>query len=296
MNIHWLAGLIVVGPWVLALLIALMWWLLRGTRHALDGAARISALVAIAAAMAMEIVLSAQTWMYDVFDSDDVIAVKHAVPLAAAMVALVIASFPMPRAARGIADVRRRTPLSFVTPRWVIIAAIVTILVVSLTIAAGAASSPDPNGRRTMYVIALGEVEGGTTIYGWYYSLPSVILLAVLLVAGFLSLVLIAHPPLGVDVDRERTQRQVRSRNVLLIVTGGLTLHLSTILLSLGATAGMRLVHAADNPVPLRAQPTFAAIGPFLQYSGYAVLVIGAVLWMMVAITALPARRSELPR
>lgn len=298
MRIYWITGLIIAGPWVLALLVAFAWWWLRARGHALAGAARVTALIAVVVAVAADILLSwvLMPWTHDLWGGDAVIALRHATPLGAGLVALVIACLPLPRAERGVAEVRRRTPLSFVRRGPLIAVGILVAVVLALTVAAGAASSPDAEGHRTMYYIALGEAEGGTTIYGWYYSRSSLILLAALLVAGFAAVALIARPALGLDAERERLQRRVRSRNVLLLVAGALTLHLSTILLSLAATAGMRMVQHVDTTVPLRIQPDFAALGPLMQYSGYAALVIGAALWLLVAFTALPARGGKVSR
>lgn len=75
------------------------------------------------------------------------------------------------------------------------------ILILLLTIVAGRASQPEEStGRYTMYFLDLGAGNSvGTGIYGWFYSIPSLILTGILILSTVVSLFLIARPALAED-------------------------------------------------------------------------------------------------
>lgn len=67
----------------------------------------------------------------------------------------------------------------FITP------SLLAVLIVAITVLTGSASQPEPTtGRYALYVVDVGEQYSmRTSIYGWIYSVPSLILLAILLAA-----------------------------------------------------------------------------------------------------------------
>jgi hypothetical protein len=81
-------------------------------------------------------------------------------------------------------------------------------------------------GRVTMCSVNLGE-ERETSIYGWFYSITSLILPGRMIAIVILDRVFISRPALDHDEERYVHIRTVRARSVLVVGTGEYSCSLS---------------------------------------------------------------------
>lgn len=175
---------------------------------------------------------------------------------------------------------------------WTLLALVAVVLV--LTIAAGSASRQDENGHYTMFWASMGTTEIGTGIYGWHFSTPSLIALAVLLVMLFATLQAIASRSWEGDIDADAVVRRLRSSNALRLSCGAVGLHLSVILQSLAGTASLRGQSMTTELGMVTVGTPFAALEPVLLWTGIAAFVIGQTACLLTAMTAIPTRRCTL--
>lgn len=218
---------------------------------------------------------------------------RFTVPLLLGILGLALLAFPAhARTGRGAAELAPRTPTSFGRRWWFAVPAVLVALIVLTTIIAGTASSPEPTtGRYAVYFVDIGgEGSMGTTIYGWFYSLPCLILLAILLALAYLDLFLISRPVLGHERGPDVHVRTARTRNVLAVTTGALLVHLGLILESLAGTASMRGQFTAVDGTAT-SWTTFAALQPVLLGASFVALALGVVLWTSVILSAIPSRQ-----
>lgn len=219
------------------------------------------------------------------------------VPIVLAVVAVVLLLFPWPaRRAGGVAEISRRTMWSFASGRLLFWFGVLVAVVLALTVAAGFASEPDGEGRYRMYWVRTGETVSGTEIYGWYYSVPALVLLAVLVLLTLLVLARIGRPPLalGGDRDRDIALRRLRGRNVLLTAIGGVASHLAAVLQSLAATSSMGGGLRAGSAGWIQFGTPFAAIGPALWVASGCLLAVGLAAWLTVLFSVLPVPSRSL--
>jgi hypothetical protein len=287
------------GPVAAGIGLSLVWWFLRGRRQGLPGAA-VSALAAVTGILLvlvesvvrllagpLSLLLDVPVWFWEVHRD-----YRFIMPLLLGAIGLVILTFPIRgRNGNGAADLTPRTPVSFARGWWFLAPSAILALVLLVTVLAGAASQPDSEtGRFTMYNVRVGAGNMmGTTIYGWFYSVPALIILAGIVLLLFLSLFLIARPALAPDPALDVLTRAVRTRNVLAVVSGALLLHLGTILTSLAGTASMRSsFRTPEGPVSF--WTTFAALQPALMIAANVAVALGFAFWAAVALSAIPSR------
>ncbi|MDJ0349131.1 hypothetical protein [Cryobacterium sp. PH29-G1] len=185
----------------------------------------------------------------------------------------------------------RRTPFSFGRGWWFIGVIIIIGAVLALTVAAGMASEPDEQGFWRILVVDTGVGGGSTTIYGWYYSRPALVLVAALAAVTVVALWLIARPPVGVDEANDVQLRRLRTLNILAVASGALLVHLGGILSSLAGTAFFNGGVRTGNGGWMVFGTPFAALEPALSLAGIAVTALGYALWVGVLLSAIPARR-----
>lgn len=193
---------------------------------------------------------------------------------------------------RGTAELARRSLMSFARARWFIVPGIVLALTLTLTLLAGAASQPDmATGRYTAYTVDVGRgVSMGTNIYGWFYSVPAMISLGVLLAVALVGMSLVARPALAEDRDEDVRVRTLRTRNIVVASTGVLLLHLGDIFSSLAGAASMRsTISTSEGPVSF--WTTFSALQPALVVASLLCAALGVAAWTVVALSAVPSRR-----
>lgn len=216
---------------------------------------------------------------------------RAALPLALGLLGVILLSFPArPVRPNASAQLTPRTIRMFVPLRQPATLAGLVALSVALALAAGAASVADELGRYTMFTISLGTTgtEGSSLIYGWYYSFPSLCLLAALLLAAAVAWLRIPRPAWSDDIDRDTALRRIHADNITRIACGAVLLHLAVVLGSLAGTASMMLSAQAGNIGMVSLGTPFAAMGPLLSVAQAIATVAGSALWLLTALTALP--------
>ncbi|UJP11347.1 hypothetical protein L2X99_07465 [Microbacterium sp. KUDC0406] len=212
-------------------------------------------------------------------------------PLVLGMLAVALLSIP-PRAARtpATADLSRRTVLSVVPVTWVITLLVLAVVIVAITLAAGAASEPDEFGHHTRYTIRIGSAaEMSSEIYGWYYSVPALLALGALLLLTAIVWMLIPRRPWDDDRAADAAVRRLRAANIGRTTAGAMLVHLSFVLQSLYGTSQMSGMAASGDLGQVTVGTSFAALGPALLWASEIALAAGLSLWMIVALTAVPA-------
>lgn len=291
------------GSLLAGVVLAIGWWLFWGRRTRLSsggvsviflvtGLLFVVAEIAVRLAgttMLLPIGLSGEFWeWYREY--------KFAVPLLLGILGMVLLAFPIKaRSGNGAAALRPRTPLSFSRGRWFITPAATLMLILVITVIAGIASEPEhTTGQYTMYFVDLGDGRSmGTGIYGWYYSVRCLILIAVLVMVATLDLVLISRPALSPDHERDQRERRIRTRNVVAVGAGALLMHLGLVLGSLAGTASVRSSFAtSDGTVAF--WTTFAALEPALAGASNVAAAVGVAFWVSVALSAIPSPRRTL--
>lgn len=218
----------------------------------------------------------------------------YVVPLISGLVGVLVLVMPVfGHKSAGSAQFARRTAFSFARPWWLILAGSLIGVIVILSFAAGRASSPDEAGRYRMFAMDSGAAEIRILIYGWYYSLPSLVALVLFVGAAFLALSVIARPPLAAGTLQDTAIRKERTRNVMGILIGGLLLHLGAVLTFLGYTGTRSVgIFQGEDIIPIIAP--FAAFGPLLWALGGAASILGFACWFEIALSSVrrPVRQQ----
>lgn len=209
---------------------------------------------------------------------------RYVTPLLGGLVGVLILTLPpIAHRSRGSAQLVRRTAFTFARRWWLILAGVLVATIILLSVAAGAASSPDEEGRYRLLAMDSGAAEIRVLIYGWHYSLPSLVALVLFIGTTFLALRGIARPPLTVDAHQDTAVREERTRNVMGIFIGGLLLHLGAVLTFLAHTGTSSVgVFQGQDIIPIIAP--FAAFGPVLWVLGVAASVLGFTCWFEIVL------------
>lgn len=290
----------VLGPAAAGIAAAVLWWVARGRRaEAPVGGARwaalaagllvvlatvVARLVGIAPFLPVEVPSSLGPWYMDH---------QFSVPLATGVVGVVLLALPVRRrSGRGTAELARRSLVSFSRPRWFVAPSIVLGVILVITLATGAASERNPaDGRYTQYTVDLGgERSMGTIIYGWFFSVPALVLIAVLVAAVLTGMHLVARAPLGVDRADDVRDRTVRTRAIVAGATGTLLVHLGMVFASVSSTSSMRSTHQTSEG-PVSFWTTFSALQPLTTAASIVCAALGVALWTSIALSALPSVR-----
>ena len=219
------------------------------------------------------------------------LAFRAVAPLVAGIVAMSLLTVPPRRVhTGGVAALRRRRMRQFMPTRWAGCLLALALVTLALTIAAGVASTRDEHGRYTLYRASMGTTTFTTQIYGWYYSVPSLIMLAVLLVMLFAALFVITSRAWNDDIETDAAMRRLRATNVLRIGCGAILLHLFVILQSIAGASGMRAAAMTTELGTVVTGTPFAALQPWLFWTSMAAFVAGLTLHLLTALTAIPAR------
>lgn len=292
----------VFGSILAGLVLSLVWWGLWGRLGALPwSAASASAAVAGAAAVSFLVVerLVASGGFLGRVPLPSGLAgiwvdARFSAPLLIGIVGLVVLAVPVRRRRTGAADLSRRGPSSVVQRWWLAVPGVLLAVALGVTLLAGSASERDDEGHFTMYYRELvpGEVGSGVGIYGWYYSIPAMAAIAVLVTLVAVDLVLIVRPALDPSRPHDAAERRLRARSVISMATGALAVHLGVILSSLAGTVSSRGGAVIGDSWVTWGDP-FGALEPALQWAGWSCAVIGVALWASIALAAIPARSSD---
>ncbi|MDD9207012.1 hypothetical protein PU560_11115 [Georgenia sp. 10Sc9-8] len=285
--------LMVFGPALLGLVAALAVWLIarpRSSRPAVSGAVRWSTLAGVLLASGIvlaQLLLGTTLVGFPLRSPTALMMTSFTAPLIAGLIAVVLLMVPVVRrSGDGTAELHRRTLTSFGSRWWFLTLAGAVLLVVLATVWPGLASVPDDQGRYTMYWIDMGPGSSmGSTIYGWYFSRPSLALVVLLVVAGLVVVWLISRPPLAPDREHDVAVRRWRTRNVLAMATGALLLHLARVVDSLAGTASIYGQTQTDQGLFTTRTPFAALEGPLRVAAD--ILEAGAwLLWFTVLLIA----------
>ncbi|MCJ1696518.1 hypothetical protein MT349_12080 [Rathayibacter caricis] len=277
------------------LLAAASWWLRRRSESSLPTPVRTATAAGAALALASILALAAVSvfpeWLPP-FDEDGLLhwlLAGYVTPLILALVALVLLRLPRPRPrGAGTAELAPRTLLTFASRPLLAGTAAAVLVTVATALLVGAASSTDERGRSVRFVLPVSENSyASSTFYGWWFSVPCLVVLAVVLVVAGLALRSISRPPLDVDRSADAAQRAIRARNVLAVVTGGVLLHLGAVFSALRATSMLQTGFDAGATGFVQFGTSFAALGSALLVAGWAASVLGSACWWGVLLSTL---------
>jgi hypothetical protein len=139
-----------------------------------------------------------------------------------------------------------------------------------------------------MFGFPIGTSTVATTIYGWHSSAPALALLAILMLAGWAALEVIARPPLAEDRDGDTAIRRTRSRNIAEVATGAVALHLAVSLQSLAGAATLTGTVPSATAGDITVHSPFAALGPVLQAGSLLSICLAVTACATVTLTAVP--------
>lgn len=222
------------------------------------------------------------------------IELRFALPLAVGVVLCAALALPQRRGRpAGRADLVRRTPLTYATRPQVALAATMALLAVIVALLAGAASSPDEEGRYRLHLVRAGSVSGGTEIFGWYFSVPCLVLLVVLVAVAAVALGATASSPARGDIEQAHGVRRERVRAVLRVLVGALSIHLGAVSTSLAGTAAIRVGFPGAEGGWVSIGTAFAALQPALAAAGPVLTALGFAAWFLILLPGARERRSQ---
>lgn len=291
---------IAVTPLLLAAAGAIAGWLVTARRAAVTtGLTRVLIAIASGAALLVMIgywLMRAIPWLLPPASVELAMAMgdlRYALPLITGGVALIVLAFPVRSSgSRAVgAELSRRTLLTFSQVWWLVAFGVALLVTVAVALTAGVASSPDDEGRHTLYMVEVGDATMGTSIYGWHYSVLCLILLAAIVAIMTVDLALISRPALAADRDDDIAVRRARSLNVVRVGAGAVLLHLAAVLESLAGTSTLtaRIAAGESGAGEITVGSSFAALTPFLYGSAAVVGVIGLALWFAALLSTVPA-------
>ncbi|OOB90897.1 hypothetical protein [Rathayibacter sp. VKM Ac-2630] len=279
-------GLLLAGAW---------WWLRRRSEPGLPAPVRaataVGAVLALASALALTAVSVFPEWLPP-FDQEGHLRwllARYLIPLIVTFVALVLLQLPRARArGAGTAELAPRTLLTFAPRPLLVATATAALAAVAAAVLAGAAASTDELGRSVRFVLPVSEnTYASSTFYGWWFSVPCLVLLALVLVVAGLALRSISRPPLDVDRSADAAERTIRARNVLAVVIGGVLLHVGAVFSALRATSMLQTGFDAGATGFVQFGTSFAALGSALLVAGWAATLLGSAFWWGVLLSTL---------
>ncbi len=205
----------------------------------------------------------------------------YARPLVVGLFSIVLLLFvPRAKSFDTGADLTPKSIASFTRPGAFITIGRLPAAAVAVAIAAGRMATTDGDGSSRIYAIESGGLGGATEIYGWYYSLPSLITLGMLLLLALIALWRIARPPLGTNPTVDTAIRRYRSGVVSASVIAAILLHLGYVGVFLAGTASLTVGGiVGDGRAWVNIWPTFAALEATLRTTGLILQLAGISVW-----------------
>lgn len=294
------------GPATVGLLVALVALFLGRRGHVdLPRPVRLRTAIGMAIALALMVGYTAwsvwPTWVAPLGEDAFLIMqlARHLAPLVLCVVALAFLIAPRPAPGPpGAAALEPRTILTFASRPWLWTVGVAVAVSVVLALLAGFASHADDAGRYVNFEVRLSaSTSAGSTIYGWWFSVPCLLAIALILAITLLALHLISRPAPGADAEGDAAERSARIRSVLRVATGGLLLHIGTVLQSLASAASLRGGFEGGAIGWIEISPSFAALGPALYWSAAIAVVAGFTMWWftLASVVLVRSRRLTAP-
>lgn len=217
--------------------------------------------------------------------------ILYTAPLAGGLIAVVI--LMAPRELRDAPDTARppvRQPRRVASPWWFIAFTVLVLGATMVAIAAGLAAVPDGDGRLTMYWLESGDYATGAMFYGWYFSVPCLILLAVLVAAVLLAARTI--PELAQEDPKAPATRRWRIGTVIAVASGAVLVHLQEVLRYLAPAAGLHSRFPTQQGA-VTLQGPFTELERPLQIAAFVAGAGGWFLWLIVLMMAAGAFQRQ---
>jgi len=227
-----------------------------------------------------------------------------AVPLACAVIGVgvvfgIIATHGTTPPDSPIVPSARRTWLSFSSAPTLVVAGVALLALVSTSVAAGVASSPDDEGRYVWLTIPIpneGDIDPiRVPFYGWTYSLPVLVCLAVLVAVTWATLDRNAARPYvkPETVAAERVARRTSARGTVRIMTAATLLALAAAwrLIAGAGSISTLTVMGQNGDAPYDAVWRFAELAVAAGWCAPVLEVIAFTLLLLVAATGLRRTR-----
>ena len=297
----WIAVLMVFGPAAAGLagaLVARLLWKRDLPRYgrAMMTTTMLAGAIPVIAFLIVRLIIWWSSPSTSVQDGYELERFRAVLPFALGIVTVLLLAARFPRGARSTsADISPRTLRTFLGGWWIAGVLAVSALVLALTIALGVPSRPDGAGRYTQRWEAIGTngARSGFGTYGWYYSVPAMIALALLVAVTAIAWWSIPRRAWDASVEEDAALRRLCAENVGRAVLGAMLVHLGFVLNQLrgAATTASELLSTREGtitiPSPLAAmEPVFAWASPVAE-------AVGLGLWILIALSAVPtpARR-----
>jgi len=292
----WMIALIIFGPCAAGLagaLLARFLWLRDVPR--LGRVALTTALLAGAVPVIAFILARLLVWWWSpsirIEGAHELGRFTAVLPLALGILAVLLLMGRPPRRQRTTsADLSPRTVRTFLRGPWIAGVLAVAALVLALTIALGVPSRRDSEGRYTQRWEAIGTngTRAGFDAYGWYYSAPAMITLALLLAVTAIAWWSIPRPAWDGPVERDAALRRLRAANVGRAALGAMLVHLGFVLSQLRgvATTASELLSTQEGTITIPSP--LAAMAPVFAWASPAAEAVGLALWILVALSAVP--------
>lgn len=175
------------------------------------------------------------------------------------------------------ADLAPRTLLTFAPRKGIWLTAGLFTAITLVSIVAGLHSTTNRDGNFMHYELVVYGVAR-THIYGWYYSVPNLVLLTLLLGLALLALSRIARPAIQTNRSEDVGTRRAMSFLVVTTVISALGFHAAHVLKFAAGTASLRAGAEIDGQ-QIEIWGPFAALAPILLIAGYLCEAIGFGAW-----------------
>lgn len=296
-----LFALITIGPAVLGLCAALVVRVAQRSRHVAPAgpsraAATIAALVAIMVSAALNLWMASPvsgplSGSLDGFRTQYML--RFLLPLVLGLLILAVSSFRAGTDGRETpkADAAEHAP-TLVRPWWVIALSLVAAAVIVPTVVLGVNSDPDSAGRYLLHTVQLGAASSSTTIYGWYFSLPGLLLVVAVLAVAGVVLTRLSREGRSAPTQRVRELR-AQARVVAAAAGGALLLHLSMVLTDLGEfVSSLHVEFSEGQGAMLAGDPSEPSVIT-LSILSLLATVLGYALWWLIVLSAVRPAASR---
>ncbi|MCI4659511.1 hypothetical protein [Cryobacterium zhongshanensis] len=184
-------------------------------------------------------------------------------------------------------DLQPRNLGSFGSPWWLVAWLVFAVALVLTVVLAGLVSSPDDEGRYSILIINLGSASARGDFLGWFYGVPLLCALGVLMVLTLLALWSIVRPTVAKRAARavDIQLRRLQTRTVLSLSSGALLVTLGLAWTSIGFAGRMYIGTTFPGVGDVRVGSPLEAIAMPLWAAGFVVEGLGLALIMLPVFT-----------